>query len=179
MAICQFCLSEKGNLFTCQKCGKPICADCYNITTMHYCYECSQIAFVEESNAAKKAGCIYLGATLLWIISIVAFAILCMLFSNETVPKWVPLIPMILFLLIGFYPAWQFVKSKLQSTGIVSFIIKVILSAIGCFILLPYYVIMSVKYFKISKNALNNFNALRNYPHPDPSDPSKLYTSKI
>ena len=167
MAICNFCELEKGELFSCQKCGKPICADCYNITTMHYCYECAQSTFFADKKSSFRLGLVFVGLALAWILSLATFFVL-VLFTEKGLPRWVPLIPLFVFFLFSFYPSWDFIKRKLNRTGIVMLVIKLILSLIGCVVILPYYIVSAIKYFKLSKNASNNAAILCGYPHPDP-----------
>ncbi len=80
----------------------------------------------------------------------------------------VPLIPLFVFFLFSFYPSWDFIKRKLNRSGIVMFVIKLILSLIGCVVILPYYIVSAIKCFILSKNASNNAVILCGYPHPDP-----------
>lgn len=167
MAICNFCELEKGELFSCQKCGKPICADCYNITTMHYCYECAQSTFFAEKKSSFRLGLVFVGLALVWILSLATFYVL-ILFTEKGLPSWVPLIPLFVFFLFSFYPSWDFIKRKLNKPGIVMLVIKLILSLIGCVVILPYYIVSAIKCFKLSKNASNNAAILCGYPHPDP-----------
>ena len=167
MAICNFCELEKGELFSCQKCGKPICADCYNITTMHYCYECAQSTFFADKKSSFRLGLIFVGLALTWILRLATFFLL-VLFTEKGLPTWVPLIPLFVFFLFSFYPSWDFIKRKLNRTGIVMLVIKLILSLLGCVVILPYYIVSAIKYFKLSKNASNNAVILCGYPHPDP-----------
>ena len=167
MAICNFCELEKGELFSCQKCGKPICADCYNLTTMHYCYDCAQSTFFAEKQSSFRLGLIFVGLALAWILSLATFFVL-ILFTEKGLPRWVPLIPLFVFFLFSFYPSWDFIKRKLNKPGIVMLVIKLILSLIGCVVILPYYIVSAIKCFKLSKNASNNSAILCGYPHPDP-----------
>ena len=167
MAICNFCELEKGELFSCQKCGKPICADCYNITTMHYCYECAQSTFFAEKKSSFRLGLVFVRLALVWILSLATFYVL-ILFTEKGLPSWVPLIPLFVFFLFSFYPSWDFIKRKLNKPGIVMLVIKLILSLIGCVVILPYYIVSAIKCFKLSKNASNNAAILCGYPHPDP-----------